>query len=42
MIGQGSVKVDGERVDDRNYLLGKGEPHVIQVGKRKFVRVTLS
>jgi len=42
MIGQGAVKVDGERVDDRNYLLEKGGLYVIQVGKRKFARVTLS
>jgi tyrosyl-tRNA synthetase len=41
MIGQGAVKVDGNRVDDRNYLLEKGGPYVIQVGKRKFSRVTI-
>jgi tyrosyl-tRNA synthetase len=41
MIGQGAVKVDGERVDDRNYLLEKSGPYVIQVGKRKFSRVTI-
>lgn len=42
MMGQGAVKVDGERVEDRNYLLEKGGQYVIQVGKRKFARVTLS
>jgi tyrosyl-tRNA synthetase len=41
MVGQGAVKVDGDRVDNRNYLLEKGGPYIIQVGKRKFSRVTI-
>lgn len=42
LIGQGGVRVDGEKVSDRALLLDTGGPYVIQVGKRKFVRVTLT
>ena len=41
MIGQGAVKIDGDRVNDRNHLVETGGPYVVQVGKRKFVRVTI-
>tara|TARA_R100000027_G_scaffold50104_1_gene38708 strand:- start:16683 stop:17858 length:1176 start_codon:yes stop_codon:yes gene_type:complete len=41
LIGQGAVKRDGVRVDDRNELIGQiGEGQVIQAGKRKFFRLT--
>lgn len=40
-IQQGGVRVDGQRVDDRSLELGVGT-YVIQVGKRKFARVTIS
>ncbi|MBC2603606.1 tyrosine--tRNA ligase [Puniceicoccus vermicola] len=40
LIGQGAVKRDGERIDDRNELIGEvGEGQVIQAGKRKFFRL---
>ncbi|MGE9291820.1 MAG: tyrosine--tRNA ligase [Puniceicoccales bacterium] len=40
LIGQGAVKRDGVRIDDRNELLGEvGEGQVIQAGKRKFFRL---
>ncbi len=42
LIEQGGVKVNGERVSDRALKLVKGETYVIQVGKRKFARVTLA
>ena len=42
MIGQGAVKIDGDRVNDRNYLVETGGTYVVQVGKRKFARVTVS
>ena len=42
MIGQGAVKIDGDRVNDRNYLVETGGIYVVQVGKRKFARVTVS
>jgi tyrosyl-tRNA synthetase len=39
-IEQGGVRVDGERVSDKGLALGAGT-YVVQVGKRKFARVTL-
>lgn len=41
MIQQGAVRIDGERVQDKNAVFGAGEIHVVQVGKRRFARVTL-
>jgi tyrosyl-tRNA synthetase len=40
LIEQGGVKVDGERVSDRALKLMKGDAYVVQVGKRRFVRIT--
>ncbi|HEX5691058.1 MAG TPA: tyrosine--tRNA ligase, partial [Roseiflexaceae bacterium] len=42
MIAQGGVKLDGEKVSDKALKLGSGGPFVLQVGKRKFARVTIS
>jgi len=42
MIKQGAVKIDGEKVSDRNLKLAAGFEGVIQVGKRKFARVKLA
>lgn len=39
-IQQGGVRVDSQRVEDRALQLGAGT-YVIQVGKRKFARVTI-
>ncbi|MBI2958670.1 MAG: tyrosine--tRNA ligase [Betaproteobacteria bacterium] len=41
MIEQGGVRLNGERVSDRSLRLGPGATVVLQVGKRKFARVTL-
>lgn len=41
MIEQGAVKLDGERIEDRNRLLQAGSRIVLQVGKRKFAAVVL-
>ena len=41
MIEQGAVKIDGERVSDSKQVLKVGFSGAMQVGKRKFVRVTL-
>lgn len=41
MIGQGAVRVDGERVSDRGMVLQPGA-YVVQVGKRRFARVRVS
>ena len=40
-IEQGGVRVDGARIEDRTISLAPGT-YVLQVGKRKFARVTLS
>ena len=42
MIDQGGVKLDGERLNDKNLKLKAGSCVVAQVGKRKFARITLS
>lgn len=42
MIDQGGVKVNGDKVSDKNLALPKGETVVVQVGKRKFARITIS
>ncbi|WP_090828784.1 tyrosine--tRNA ligase [Nitrosovibrio tenuis] len=42
MIEQGGVKLNGERVSDKTITLGRGQTAVVQVGKRKFARVTIS
>jgi tyrosyl-tRNA synthetase len=41
MIEQGGVRIDGERVGDRNLQLKRGQSYVVQVGKRKVARVTI-
>jgi len=41
-IEQGGVKIDGERVTDRNLRLAAGSTLTVQVGKRKFARVRLA
>ena len=42
MIEQGGVRLNGERVTDKDLALKQGDTVVLQVGKRKFARVTLS
>ncbi len=41
MIKQGAVRCDGERVEDKDLAIAPGNTHVIQVGKRRFARVTV-
>ena len=41
MIQQGAVKVDGEKISDRDMVLAAGSVYVCQVGKRKFARISL-
>ena len=41
MIQQGAVRIDGERIEDKDLRLEAGSAHVYQVGKRKFARVTV-
>jgi tyrosyl-tRNA synthetase len=42
MIEQGGVKIDGEKVSDKACKLARGSKSVLQVGKRKFARVTIA
>jgi len=42
MIKQGAVRIDGERVSDKGLTLGAGSTFVLQVGKRRFARVTIN
>ena len=41
LLGQGGVRVDGEKVTDRGLKLTSGKSYVLQVGKRKFARMRL-
>jgi tyrosyl-tRNA synthetase len=41
MVGQGAVKIDGDRISDKDHLVQIGGAYVVQVGKRKFSRVTI-
>jgi tyrosyl-tRNA synthetase len=41
LVEQGGVKVDGEKITDKGFALPSGRTYVIQVGKRKFARVTI-
>ncbi len=40
-IEQGAVKIDGQRIEDRSLQMGVGS-YVVQVGKRRWARVTLA
>jgi tyrosyl-tRNA synthetase len=42
MIQAGAVKLDGERVNDKAYVVKTGRVVVAQVGKRKFARITVN
>jgi tyrosyl-tRNA synthetase len=41
MLKQGAVRIDGERVADQSLALAAGTVFVLQVGKRRFARVSL-
>ncbi len=42
MIKQGAVKIDGIKVEDRGRMLEPGAQAVLQVGKRRFAKVTIT
>ncbi|MEF8715113.1 MAG: tyrosine--tRNA ligase [Accumulibacter sp.] len=42
MIEQGGVRIDGTRIDDKHLMLSIKGPFVVQVGKRKFARVSIA
>jgi tyrosyl-tRNA synthetase len=39
LIQQGAVRVDGQRISDVNARLTASEPHLLQVGRRRFARI---
>lgn len=41
MLQQGAVKVDGEKILDKNLLISDKKTIILQVGKRRFAKVTL-
>ncbi|MCK5720535.1 MAG: tyrosine--tRNA ligase [Thiomargarita sp.] len=42
MIKQGAVKINGERISDRNLRIKKASHNIYQVGKRRFAKVKIS
>ncbi len=42
LIEQGGVRIDGEKVVNKSLTFGPGKRFVVQVGKRKFARVTIA
>ena len=42
LIGQGGVRIDGEKIGDRALRIAAGSVAVYQVGKRRFARVALT
>ncbi|MDQ2070570.1 tyrosine--tRNA ligase [Natronospira bacteriovora] len=42
MLKQGAVRIDGERIQDRDHRLAAGSEQVVQVGKRRFRRLRIS
>jgi tyrosyl-tRNA synthetase len=41
MISQGAVRIQGEKISDKDLQLASGGTYVIQVGKRKFARINI-
>jgi len=41
MISQGGVRLNGEKITDKALNIGSGEAFILQVGKRKYARITL-
>ncbi|MDX8392438.1 MAG: tyrosine--tRNA ligase [Mariprofundaceae bacterium] len=42
MIRQGALSIDGEKVGDKDFQFQPGGPYLIKLGKRKFIRLTVS
>ena len=39
MVKQGAVKINGEKIEDPKLVINQSQPFVLQVGKRKFVKI---
>lgn len=42
LIQQGGVKVDGEKIGDKNYQFSEKKSIILQVGKRRFAKINFS
>jgi len=42
MVGQGAVKLDGNKITDKKLILDKGKSVILQVGKRRFAKVKIN
>lgn len=42
MIGQGAVRIDGEKISDQQLKVEPNTSHIYQVGKRKFAKVKVA
>jgi tyrosyl-tRNA synthetase len=42
MLKQGAVKIDGEKVEDKDIEIESGSEHIYQVGKRRFAKVVVN
>jgi len=40
-LAEGAVRIDGEKVQDRNHRLPVGAEHILQLGPRRFARVKI-
>ncbi len=41
MVKQGAVKLDGKKVEDQKMIVALGENLIVQIGKRRFAKVTI-
>jgi tyrosyl-tRNA synthetase len=41
MIEQGGVRIDGTRIDDKHLIFSVKGAFVLQVGKRKYARISI-
>ena len=41
-LAEGAVRVDGEKLSDRGWLMPPGVEHILQVGPRRFARVKVT
>jgi tyrosyl-tRNA synthetase len=42
MIDQEAVRINGDKISDKGLMLNQNNTYIIQVGKRKFAKITLS
>lgn len=39
MVEQGAVRMDGQRIEDKQLQISAGKTHIVQVGKRRFAKI---